>query len=376
MNKSNSISCMKTPTKFCTKCKTEKSIHDFGISKQTKSGYRHRCTLCRNARRREIYKKPELRTWNKVWTFEKCQYEALWYTNRSDFAKYSCSAYGRAATEGFLDKICGHMTSPRVPYRFWDFDQCQEEALKYKTKVHFKTKNSSAYSICQRNGWIPLVCNHMEAVGNQYKRLVYAYEFPNNVVYVGLTCNQERRHLQHAQVKTSPVYKYSRKSKLKPVYKSISKKYVTAEKAQQLEYKTINKYKNNGWRILNRAKAGALGWSKIHWTFEKCRKEALKYNTRSEFQNNSPGACAAARKNNWMQICDHMVYRKLPKGTWTYESCKRAALQSKSRTEFKSEYPGAAGKAIDEGFYKEIVSHLKKLTNTTKVRKKPQYDRT
>ncbi len=283
MNKDNSLASKRTPIKFCTKCKSEKPIHEFAKSEQTKSGYRHRCTPCRNARRREIYKNPELRNWNKIWTFEKCHNEAIRFTNRSDFAKYSCSAYCRATIEGFLDEICKHMTSPRVSYRFWDFDHCQEEALKYKTKIHFKTNNSSAYSICQRNGWISLVCNHMNAVGNQYKRLVYAYEFTDHVVYIGLTCDQERRHLQHMQLKTSPVYKYIKKSKLKPIYKSVSKKYITAEKAQQLELKTINKYKNDGLHILNRAKAGALGWSKKLWTFEKCNEEALKYKTRSEF---------------------------------------------------------------------------------------------
>jgi hypothetical protein len=337
----------------------EKNIQYFSPHKGTKSGYRHRCTSCRNARRREIYKNPELKNWNKIWTFEKCQNEALKYTNRTNFARFSPSAYHRALKDGFLDQICSHFTSRWKPYRFWSFKQCQKEALKYKTKVQFKTNNSSAYSLSLKRGWIPRICSHMNAIGNTHKRLVYAYEFPNKVVYIGLTSNKERRQLQHLQHRKSPVYKYSVKIKLTPVYKSISKSYITANRAQKLEDKTIKEYREKGWRVLNSSKAGALGWSEVKWTFENCQKEALKYKTRSEFIENSPGAYAAARQNNWMQIYDHMVYKKLPKGTWTYESCKQAALQCKTRTEFSKIY-GAARKAHEEGFYEEIVSHMKK----------------
>lgn len=248
-------------TKFCTKCKTEKPIHDFAISKVTKSGRRHRCTSCRNARRREIYKNPEFKNWNKIWTSDKCRNEALKYSNRSDFVGYSCSAYHRALQDGFLDQICTHMASRWKPYRFWSFDECQKEALKYKTKVEFKTSNSSAYSLCQKRSWISRVCSHMDVIGNMHKRLVYAYEFQNKVVYVGLTCDKERRQLQHLQYKKSPVYKYSLKTKLTPIYKSISKTYIIAERAQKLKDKTIETYKNSGWQILNSAKAGALGWN-------------------------------------------------------------------------------------------------------------------
>lgn len=350
-------------TKFCTKCEVEKPIHEFAISKQTKTGFRHRCTSCRNARRREIYKNPELKNWNKVWTFDKCKSEALKYANKSDFVRYSSSAYHRAIIDGFLDQICSHMISRWKPYRFWTFDQCKKEALKYQTKVHFKTSNSSAYSISLRRGWIPHICSHMNPIGNQYKRLVYAFEFPGKIVYVGLTCNEERRFSQHLKNKTSPVYRYYIKSKLTPVYKSISKSYITTDKAQKLEDKTIEIYKKNGWLVLNVAKAGALGWSKKKWTFEICQKEALKYKTRSDFQNNSRSAYSAAHRNNWMQICDHMIYRKFPKGTWTYESCKQAALKCKTRSEFRLKAPGAVKKAQEEGFYEEIVSHLEKWSN-------------
>ena len=45
-----------------------------------------------------------------------------------------------------------------------------------------------------------------------------------------------------------------------------------------------------------------------YWTKERCAVEALKYNTRSEYQNNSGSSYESARKNKWLiEICGHMI---------------------------------------------------------------------
>ena len=50
-----------------------------------------------------------------------------------------------------------------------------------------------------------------------------------------------------------------------------------------------------------------------YWTKELCHEKALDYDSRSEFQNGSPKAYAAALRNGWLDdICDHMI----PKGNW------------------------------------------------------------
>ena len=38
-----------------------------------------------------------------------------------------------------------------------------------------------------------------------------------------------------------------------------------------------------------------------YWTKERCAEEALKYETKSEFQKNSGGAYRAALKHNWLR---------------------------------------------------------------------------
>lgn len=47
---------------------------------------------------------------------------------------------------------------------------------------------------------------------------------------------------------------------------------------------------------------------KRKWTFDRCHKEALKYNKRKDFEVNSKAAYAAAHRHGWLnEICKHMV---------------------------------------------------------------------
>ena len=48
--------------------------------------------------------------------------------------------------------------------------------------------------------------------------------------------------------------------------------------------------------------------SNFKWSKEKCQEEALKYNHRIDFKNNSKGAYSSARLNCWLdEICFHMI---------------------------------------------------------------------
>lgn len=48
-----------------------------------------------------------------------------------------------------------------------------------------------------------------------------------------------------------------------------------------------------------------------YWSFENCKKAALKCDTRNEFKNNYRGAYASSTKHNWLEdVCSHMVKKK------------------------------------------------------------------
>jgi hypothetical protein len=108
-------------------------------------------------------------------------------------------------------------------------------------------------------------------------RYIYVYTFPpeknkaGEVVkyaYVGLTNNLSKRHRQHVNpVKkniagvqgSSPVFRYAQKVGVQPHKEILTTEPVTEKEAIDLERSTIEKYKEEGWTMLNLAKGGSLG---------------------------------------------------------------------------------------------------------------------
>lgn len=272
----------------------------------------------------------------RVWTKDDCINDALKYKTRSEWYNNSY-AYKIASKNGWLDDCCGHMQVIIKPNNYWTLERCKEDALKYKTKKEW-AKNSSGYNRCREKGWLDECCQHMEILGHLYKRMIYAYEFiddfsvkENRSVYVGLTYDERHREFGHKR-KDSAVYQHIIKTNLQPIRKKISD-YIEVENAMKLENETVEKYKNDGWNILNKNKTGALGSNRIKWTKEKCLEESMKYKTRSEFDKKNPTVYMKCVKNKWLQLCDHLPYVNPVK--WTKEKCKEVASRYSSIVEFR-----------------------------------------
>jgi abortive infection bacteriophage resistance protein len=96
----------------------------------------------------------------KYWTFDRCKEEALKYKNKSEFREKS-QAYYSGWNNKWLDEICSHMIETKKPKEYWTFDRCKEEALKYKTRSELQKKSASAYSKSLKNKWLNEICFHM-----------------------------------------------------------------------------------------------------------------------------------------------------------------------------------------------------------------------
>lgn len=301
----------------------------------------------------------------RVWNKEKCANIALLYKSKTAFMKANKSAYNFSVKNGFLGEICSHMKK-RIPAN-WTFEECRVEALKYEYKNDFARESPSHYYKSRREKWINLICSHMRIVGNLFKRMVYAYEFEDKSVYVGLTYNEYERDEKHKRPSSkrtkSPVYDYKNKTGLNYIYKKISD-YIYALDASDLEIRTVEEYRGLGWKILNKAKPGGLGGVRnrdriIIWTKEACFAEALKYETRSEFRNNAPTACSKCCDNDWMNdACSHMKVLKKPDGYWTLERCKEEALRFKTRQDFKKKSHVAYVTTCENGWTLEVCKHF------------------
>jgi hypothetical protein len=268
------------------------------------------------------------------WTYDRCKEEALKYNNRSDFQKNNISSYSSAYNHDWLDEICSHMII------LWNKkENCYKEALKYNNKTDFYKNSISAYNFSKKNGWLDEICSHMKKMGNWYNKCIYSYEFIDNSVYVGLTYNIEQRQMRRDKDNNDAVTKHIKETKLIPIRKQLTD-YVEVNSAIILEGKYVEYYKLSGWTILNRTKTGSIGNNINKWNYDNCQKEALKYNSRSDFQKNNSSSYLSACKNNWLdEICSHMIELKKPNGYWNKkENYEEVCLKCINRTELRKKY--------------------------------------
>jgi hypothetical protein len=292
------------------------------------------------------------------WTKDKCWQLAKRYKSKKDFKINQNGAYLFALRRGWKDEICSHMDAK---FTFWTKEKCKIEASKYKSRSEYARENGASYQFAMKQGeeFMSSICSHMTIKGSRYKRMVYAYEFADNHVYVGLTYNEQKRKDEHLGDKRGPVARHSLKSGISPDYKKLED-YLDVKDAKNLEQYYIDWYKKAGWLVLNRSKAGALGTTDTLWTKERCHEEALKFNRKEDlrFAQGLGGLYNAARKRGWWdEICSHMNGGNK---RWTKEDCLEFARKCKSISDFQRKYGGAYIYAKGNGFLTEINSQITK----------------
>lgn len=197
-----------------------------------------------------------------IWNKETCRIEALKYNSRVVFQKKGGSAYNVAHASGWISDICQHMHRPANSNILWNKETCKIEALKYETRKDFNKESKGAYLTAHKLGILDDICSHMKICGSLMLRCVYAYEFPDNHVYVGLTFNSDLRHAQHLTHAKSQVFRHIANTGLIPTHKVLSE-YVDVHIAMKLEREILNEYVQNGWIKLNVAQTGGIGWIKL-----------------------------------------------------------------------------------------------------------------
>jgi predicted GIY-YIG superfamily endonuclease len=270
----------------------------------------------------------------KKWDYESVSLEAEKYNNRKEFQKGSGGAYGWAVRHGVLDDITKNYN---VLVTNYDENSILQTALEYETVKDFIENDYNTYAAAQRRKILPKVTAHMRPLGNQKKRMVYVYEFPDNHVYVGLSYDLKERDRNHRTKNKSKVFQHIQTSGLKPFFKQATPNYLSVENAQELEEKLINDYRSKGWKILNVAKAGGLGGGLKTLTFDEVKKIALQYDGKNDFRLGNRRAYQTAKREGWFDdVTSHMVDRM---ETWTPEKVIEMAKQYDYRVQVKLENP-------------------------------------
>ena len=287
--------CQEEAKKYKTRTELHKN-NPYVFSKASKKGWLDE--ICSHM---EVLQLPK-----SYWTKEKCHVEALKYKNRKAFRTNKSNIVRIAVEFGWYEDICSHMPkNNNKPRGYWNKERCAKEALKYKNTTEFVENCKSAYAIAWKNNWLEEITNHFEVRGSTHKRFIYAYEFPDNHVYVGLTYNIKERELSHN--KKGSVFEHAKATGIEPVFVQITQEPVPVEKAIELEEYYLNEYISKGWTKLNKVKTGSIGGNTLMWDYESCKKEALNYNYKSDFKKAKAGAFSAAWRLGFLEeICSHM----------------------------------------------------------------------
>jgi predicted GIY-YIG superfamily endonuclease len=285
------------------------------------------------------------------------------YITRKDFRQGAQRAYRKAIQYNLFGNGINHLgnTVKRKPAGYWTFDKVKDEASKYTSRRDFEKGSVNAYRAAKQQGWYHDVTSDMDYLGSLYRRAVYAWEFPNNTVYIGLTDDTARREGEHLDPEgRTAVSKFIKETGLNPTLKIIND-YTDVKDAQNIEKCSIDIYRSNGWNILNKAKAGGLGACKRIWTKENVTQEAKKYNTRSDFKKGNHTAYVISVREGWMNdITNHMGYKQIQ---WTEDMVKDISSKYDNLTDFLTKEPKAASTARRMGIYNDITKDMLKINN-------------
>ena len=294
------------------------------------------------------------------YTYDEVKKEAEKYQTIGEFQKNSRGAYVASRRHGWFPMVTQHM----IPVRnSWTKNEIKKIASNYTTLRDFRKENSAAYSWALQNlndVEKNEVYGHMQKLGNHANRLIYAFEFPDKSVYVGLTYDPIAREGAHKANAKSAVNKHALSTGLKPTMKHLTD-YVFMDEAAKKEKEFVEDYKNKGWKILNRAKAGALGSDILKWTFEKVAEEAKKYDTRTAFERGNGSAYGAARVRGWLDdVTKHMKLIKPSK--YTPDEMRSIALEFDKLIDFREKKDGVyqAAKKQGDNFFNDITRHMSK----------------
>jgi len=98
------------------------------------------------------------------WTKEECIRNAKQYQSILSFRKNSTTVYYKAKKRGWLNECIKHMPEIINPKLYWTKEKCMQDALRYKTKISWKTNSKISYNISKQNNWFEECTKHITAI--------------------------------------------------------------------------------------------------------------------------------------------------------------------------------------------------------------------
>lgn len=349
------------------KCKEEANKYTSKVDFKKKSPSAYNVALKNNwIKDYNWFERPQAH--NKKWDYDSCYNEAKKYTRKVDFRNNGGTAYNVALKNGWL-KDYTWFESNRKPDGYWNEQTCREEALKYRTLHDFRQNAPTAFSVSWKNGWVSSYNWFVrKGVPETNCYIVYSYrDDENKTIYIGLTNSPKNRHRQHVkgitkngQVRYSAVYNYFTSIGADIPNPVVLKQDLYANEAQAWEDYYVKHFKEEGWNVLNTAKTGGLGSLSSSWTKEKCYNAALECKSRIDFKTKYERAYRVAVQNKWIDDYTWFETNRKPDGYWTYEKCYDEAKKYETRTQFQKNSNAAYTAAWRNGWMDNFTWFVEK----------------
>lgn len=274
--------------------------------------YETRTTFARNAP--TAYQKCLENGWDEAFSemkqifdyshsYEECASVALKCKSQSQMRREYPKQYNYASRHHFLKDIFAHL--PKIEHI--TREQAEEAARKCKLRQEFRMRFPREYRFTVNHHLLDDICKDMLVMHDLSKRCVYAFEFPDKHVYVGLTCDTERRKHEHLSEIKSAVYLYMQESGLNPKF-VVKKDFTDFFIAKELEGIILRSYTDKGWIALNRTGTGGIGCKGTIYSQLRACTERIKFcEDFKQFEERFPNAYKICLDRDWFDILEEYL---------------------------------------------------------------------
>lgn len=258
------------------------------------------------------------------------------------------------------------------------YEDCERDALQYKTKEEYKKGNNASWFCAWRNGWLKYICAHMVKDVKWTKEACIAEAKKYTTI---------RDWKNHSGGSYQFAIKMGFMSEIKRVVKFINLRKqprsiwtIDACMREAKKYKTKTEWnKNNHNSYRHACRKGWVGECTTHmplnakqkWTKQLCIEEAKKYTKKSEWRANSLNSYQTACRNRWINECGaHMEDgRKGMPRKWTKEKILAEAKKYATKKEWIINGNASYQACIRHKMMKEVGAHFRKhiILNENKI---------
>lgn len=224
----------------------------------------------------------------KIWTHEKVREIAKKCKHRSELQEKWAGAFKYVKRNGLMDELFPELFPNHNEPDLWNYNQCKKISKQYKTLTELKSEYIGAYKAMLRYGWLDDF-------------------YPN-------------------RLKHKPNFDYSSLTYGK--CKKIASKYESPSKLMDGDRPIYSFCLKNEW-----LSDFYPNYKKPHakWTYDECKESVSKYKYLNDFTKEQSGAYTAIIVNKWNELLKKLKRKQKPSGYWTYERCKKHALKYTER---------------------------------------------